>query len=75
MEDGDFEMLFEILKMLEKEDLKGSSISVAMTNLIDNLGGQLSPDQRLLIAREFMKYMGEGPREIPDYRRDFESYF
>jgi len=74
MNDGEFEMLFDVLKALVKEDLKGSEIATAMTQIIDSFDTQLSDEQKVLIAKEFMKYIRKKP-EMPELRRDMESYF
>ena len=73
MDESEFEMLFGILKILQKEDLKGSSISMAVTSLIDNFNGQMSAEQRLLVGKEFIKYRRKRA-EMPEHRHT-EGYF
>ena len=74
MNNDEFEMLYDALRALVKEDLKGSEVATAMTQLIDSFDTQLSDEQKVLIIKEFMKYIRKKP-EMPELRRDMDSYF
>ena len=76
MNDNGFEALFSILKVLEKEDLKNSDISTAINRLVDSFEEQLTPEQKLLVSKEFLKYVKrEKLPELPDFGRENEGAF
>ena len=69
MDEEEFEMLYDILKILEKEDLKDHVILEAMTEVIDSFQNQLSTSQKVMVDKEFIKYKRIDPRtQISGFR-------
>ncbi len=53
MNNEEFETLFDILRILVAEDLKDSPAHTAMIQVLNRFSGQLLPEQKALLDREF----------------------
>ncbi|MBI2076500.1 MAG: hypothetical protein HYT72_04605 [Candidatus Aenigmarchaeota archaeon] len=64
MEEKNFSSLMAILRVLEKEDMAGSSIEACINHLVESFDGELSGEQKTSINVEFARYYKR--RSVPD---------
>ena len=57
MEEENFEVFMEILKIIEREELKGNKIDDLISSMIDNFYSEMTDEQRKKIKEEFSFYM------------------
>jgi 16S rRNA C1402 N4-methylase RsmH len=69
MKEDDFNSLIEILKILEKEDKKKSSIASAIVRLIEYENKDMTEDQKSFVSRSFSHY--DRKRHDEDFTKAF----
>ena len=74
MNDDDFQVLFEALKILQKEDLKGKGAKDTIGVLINGFSDRFTEVQKGLLASEFHTER-RAPEPARDVPRDVQSYF
>lgn len=57
MEEENFKVLIEILKIIEKEELKGNKIRDVISSMIDNFYPDMTDEQKKKIKEEFSLYI------------------
>ena len=66
MKEENFEVFIEILKIIEKEELKGNKINDVITSMIDNFYPDMTNEQKKKIDKEFSFYIRKEAFEMED---------
>ena len=67
MKEENFEVFIEILKIIEKEELKGNKINDVITSMIDNFYPDMTDEQKKRIKEEFSFYIRRETFEMEDF--------
>ena len=59
MEKERFAMLIEILRFMEKQDLKGKGIEDTLASLLERFDNNLTTEQKNVLVKEFSDYFGK----------------
>ena len=66
MKEENFEVFIEILKIIEKEELRGNKINDVITSMIDNFYPDMTDEQKEKIKEEFSFYIRKEEFEMED---------
>jgi len=67
MKEENFEVFIEILKVVEKEELKGNKINDVISSMIDNFYPDMTDEQKKRIKEEFSFYIRRETFEMEDF--------
>ena len=73
MDDKRFELLVELLKLMEKNDLKGEGVDETIVSLMDKFDDQLTKEQKSLLMKEFVKYARKEHEPKRDLKKKLEE--
>jgi DNA-binding ferritin-like protein (Dps family) len=57
MEEENFKVLIEIIRIIEKEEFRGNKVGDAISSMIDNFYPDMREDQKKKIREEFLAYI------------------
>ena len=75
MDEKRFVLLVELLKFMEKSDLKGGKIDETIISMIDKFDDTLTKEQKSILMKEFVKYVRKKDHlgSKPDYKKSLEE--
>ena len=73
MDDKRFELLVDLLRFMEKNDLKGEKVDETIVSLMNKFDDQLTKEQKSLIMKEFVKYSRKKDEPKRDFKKKLEE--